>query len=186
MNVEDAKKSTHHIGDKLKNEAKAEESYRQKFMTGKKDNSMTMEERRELAKLRKQGRAKAYKEAAEKEIARKKYLKERLGKASEVLGRTAAYHVRSEQNEDKNTGAESLDAGLSAASAASRKLQSELYSKKRYENKRKAEIREEEAIKKNGSNPQSRAKQRSLMKKEIKEQAHRACARETSNQAGNI
>ena len=186
MNVEDAKKSTHHMGDKLKNEAKAEESYRQKFRTGKKDNSMTMEERRELAKLRKQGRAKAYKEAAEKEIARKNYLKERLGKASEVLGRTAAYHVRSEQNEDKNTGAESLDAGLSSASAASRKLQSELYSKKRYENKRKAEIREEEAIKKNGSNPQSRAKQRSLMKKEIKEQAHRASAREAANQAGNI
>ena len=53
------------MGDKLKNEAKAEESYRQKFRTGKKDNSMTMEERRELAKLRKQGRAKAYKEAAE-------------------------------------------------------------------------------------------------------------------------
>ena len=106
------------MGDKLKNEAKAEESYRQKFRTGKKDNSMTMEERRELAKLRKQGRAKAYKEAAEKEIARKAYLKERLGKASEVLGMAAAYHVRSELNDDKNTGAESLDAGLSVSYVA--------------------------------------------------------------------
>ena len=124
MNLEDATKSAHHMGDKLKNEAKAEESYRQKFRTGKKDNSMTMEERRELAKLRKQGRAKAYKEAAEKEIARKAYLKERLGKASEVLGMAAAYHVRSELNDDKNTGAESLDAGLSVSYVASRKLQS--------------------------------------------------------------
>ena len=48
------------MGDKLKNETSAADSYRKKLRHGKADNRMTAEEARKLKKQRKQGRKKAY------------------------------------------------------------------------------------------------------------------------------
>ena len=52
------------MGDKLKNETSSGEAMRKKLRHGKKDNRMTQEEKKELSKLRAQGRKKAYKQAA--------------------------------------------------------------------------------------------------------------------------
>ena len=171
MDENSAKKSTPN-GDKLKNATTAMKYVRTKFRTGKKDNTLTLQERRELAKLQRQGRVKMYKDITTQEILRK-----------------TAHKVRdtsSGGNDDQNTGAESLEAGLSVTGTAGSRLQSELYSKKRYENKHKHEIAKEEAVKKSGSNPQSKARQRSMMKKEIKEQAFKDSAKEAANQIGDI
>ena len=46
------KKSTVKNGDKLKNSSKAAQYAKGKFRTGRKDNSLTLEEKMELAKLR--------------------------------------------------------------------------------------------------------------------------------------
>ncbi len=171
MDENSAKKSTPN-GDKLKNATTAMKYVRTKFRTGKKDNSLTLQERKELAKLQRQGRVKMYKDITSQEILRKTAKKVR--------------DTSSGGNDDQNTGAESLEAGLSVTGAAGSRLQSELYSKKRYENKHKHEIAKEDSVKKSGSNPQSRARQRSQMKKEIKEQAFKDSAKEAANQIGDI
>ena len=171
MDENSAKKPTPN-GDKLKNATTAMKYVRTKFRTGKKDNSLTLQERKELARLQRQGRVKMYKDITAQEILRK-----------------TAHKVRdtsSGGNDDQNTGAESLEAGLSVTGAAGSRLQSELYSKKRYENKRGHEIAKEDAVKKSGSHPQSKARQRSQMKKEIKEQAFKDSAKEAANQIGDI
>lgn len=171
MDENSAKKSTPN-GDKLKNATTAMKYVRTKFRTGKKDNSLTLQERKELAKLQRQGRVKMYKDITSQEILRKTAKKVR--------------DTSSGGNDDQNTGAESLEAGLSVTGAAGSRLQSELYSKKRYENKHKHEIAKEDSVKKSGSNPQSKARQRSQMKKEIKEQAFKDSAKEAANQIGDI
>ena len=171
MDENSAKKPTPN-GDKLKNATTAMKYVRTKFRTGKKDNSLTLQERKELARLQRQGRVKMYKDITAQEILRK-----------------TAHKVRdtsSGGNDDQNTGAESLEAGLSVTGAAGSRLQSELYSKKRYENKRGHEIAKEDAVQKSGSHPQSKARQRSQMKKEIKEQAFKDSAKEAANQIGDI
>ena len=171
MDENSAKKSTPN-GDKLKNATTAMKYVRTKFRTGKKDNSLTLQERKELAKLQRQGRVKMYKDITSQEILRKTAKKVR--------------DTSSGGNDDQNTGAESLEAGLSVTGAAGSRLQSELYSKKRYKNKHKHEIAKEDSVKKSGSNPQSKARQRSQMKKEIKEQAFKDSAKEAANQIGDI
>ena len=172
MDERSAKKSTSNMGDKLRNTTTAMKYVRTKFRTGKKDNSLTLQERRELAKMQRQGRIKMYKDITSREILRKT--------AHQTRGASG------DRNDDQNAGAESLEAGLSVSSAAADKLQTELYSKKRYENKHKHDIAREETVKKSGSNPQSKAKQKSRMKKEIKEQAFKDSAKEAANQVGNI
>ena len=172
MDENSAKKSTPKNGDKLKNATTAMKYARAKFRTGKKDNSLTLQERKELAKLQRQGRVKMYKDITTKEI---------LRKATQQTKNAAGG-----KNDDQNTGAESLEAGLSVTGTVAGRLQSELYSKKRYENKRKHETSMEESVKKSGSNPQSKARQRSQMKKEIKEQAFKDSAKEAANQIGDI
>ena len=59
------------MGDKLKNETSRGEAMRKKLRHGKKDNRMTQEEKKELSKLRAQGRKKAYKQVAVLAEARK-------------------------------------------------------------------------------------------------------------------
>ena len=57
------KKPTRH-GKKLKNEQTSREAMRRKLRYGKKDNSLTLEEKKQLKKLRTQGRNRAYVEMA--------------------------------------------------------------------------------------------------------------------------
>jgi len=89
--------------DKLKNETTAGESYRKKLRHGKKDNRMTKEEAKKARQRKKQGRAKIYKDAAIAAKARQTVI----------------------QNEDNNSGTDSLNAGLATAEVVTRRLQSE-------------------------------------------------------------
>ena len=76
--------------DKLKNETTAGESYRKKLRHGKKDNRITKEEAKKARQRKKQGRAKIYKDAAIAAKARQTVI----------------------QNEDNNSGTDSLNACL--------------------------------------------------------------------------
>ena len=164
---------------KLKTSTTAAKAARDKFRTGKKDNEMTLEERKALAKMRSQGRTWAYKEIAAREMARK------AATATRAVSSGASEESK-DKNQDQNVGAESLRAGLSAASAMAEAVKHDLYSNKRYENKHKRDVREENAAKKSGSNPQSKARQHSQMKKEIKEKAFQKSSKEAANQVGNV
>ena len=172
MNEETTKKPAQKtLGDKLKNETTAGEAMKKKLRHGKKDNLITKEEAKANAKLKRQGRKKAYKEVATKDAVR----------------RSA---VNSDNyNEDENVGTESLEAGidlaLTAANVVEAKIKSSHYSKKMHE-RRDADFKKEDIKKHDGSNPQSKAMQRNRMKKEIQENAHRKQAKEAANQVGSL
>ena len=77
-------------GNKLKNETSAGESYRKKLRYGKKDNSLTLEEKKKLQKMKNQGRKKIYKDKVVIDTIRKAGI----------------------PNEDDNVGTEALDHAL--------------------------------------------------------------------------
>ncbi len=186
MNGENEKKSTtKKMGDKLKNETTAAKAMRSKFRTGKKDNTLTKEEMRKEAKLHKQGRAKAYKEAAAKELARKTAGAARDEERYESGGNASGESIEAGVHAGELF-ADSMKAGISVVGTYAGRLQSELYSKKQFEKKHNRQVREETAEIESASHPQSRAMQKSRMKKEIKEQAFRSSSREAANQVGNF
>jgi hypothetical protein len=186
MNGENEKKSTtKKMGDKLKNETTAAKAMRSKFRTGKKDNTLTKEEMRKEAKLHKQGRAKAYKEAAAKELARKTAGAARDEERYESGGNASGESIEAGVHAGELF-ADSMEAGISVVGTYAGRLQSELYSKKQFEKKHNRQVREETAEIESASHPQSRAMQKSRMKKEIKEQAFRSSSREAANQVGNF
>lgn len=80
-------------GNKLKNETSAGESYRKKLRYGKKDNSLTLEEKKKLQKMKNQGRKKIYKDKVVIDTIRKAGI----------------------PNEDDNVGTEALDHALGIA-----------------------------------------------------------------------
>ena len=79
-------------GEKLKNDSSAARSYRDKIRYGKKDNSLSVSEAKELRSMKKQGRRRIYKNQAVAATVRKTTIK----------------------NEDENSGTDSLNAGLAA------------------------------------------------------------------------
>ena len=78
-------------GSRLKNDSTAAKSYRSKIRYGKKDNSLSVSEKKELAGMKKRGRKQIYKEQSAMATVRKNAI----------------------QNEDDNSGTDSLNAGLS-------------------------------------------------------------------------
>ncbi|MFQ9479339.1 hypothetical protein [Waltera sp.] len=82
-------------GKKLKNDSSAARSYRDKIRYGKKDNSLSVSEAKELRSMKKQGRRRIYKNQAVAATVRKTTIK----------------------NEDDNSGTDSLNAGLAAVEA---------------------------------------------------------------------
>ena len=87
-------------GSKLKNGSSAAKSYRSKIRYGKKDNSLSVSEKKELAGMKKRGRKQIYKEQSAMATVRKNAI----------------------QNEDDNSGTDSLNAGLSVTEAGIGKL----------------------------------------------------------------
>lgn len=154
-------------GDKLKNETSRGEAMRKKLRHGKKDNRMTQEDKKELSKLRAQGRKKAYKQAA-------------------VLAEARKQVVR---NEDENVGTEAMDAALATAETGIYQVSSSRYSSKMYEKQHTRQLKEEKQAKSaggEGSNPKSKELQKSRMKKEMTEAAHRKQSKEAANSFGNL
>ena len=99
-NAEGTSKSTDSHGSRLKNDSTAAKSYRSKIRYGKKDNSLSVSEKKELAGMKKRGRKQIYKEQSAMATVRKNAI----------------------QNEDDNSGTDSLNAGLSVTEAGIGKL----------------------------------------------------------------
>lgn len=159
------------MGDKLKNETSAADSYRKKLRHGKADNRMTAEEARKLKKQRKQGRKKAYAEVAATQKVRNQI---------------------SQANEDDNAGVDAIAYGMEATEVVTTKVKDAHYSRKmhkrREEDKRKnpSKYGDPKGAKAEGSNETSRQLQKSRMKKEIQRHAQQKQAKETANGANKI
>ena len=151
-------------GDKLKNETTAGEAMRKKLRHGKKDNSLTKEEAVKKRKLQKQGRKKAFQEAAVVSGARRQIIR----------------------NEDDNVGTSAMESALGASETALYETRKNHYSNKLHERKKEKDIAEENVKKHSGSNPTSKAAQKNRMKKEFEAAAHKKQAAETANKFGNI
>lgn len=151
-------------GSKLKNNMSRAESMRKKLRTGKADNAETVVEKKKKAKLHKQGRKKAFSEAAV---------------SSRIHSQVSA------QNEDNNAGVDAVNAGTQALEGAlysakvkSHDKKSDGYSKKLHDKKHTEEA--------NISNSTSKQLQKNLMKKEIQKNAYRQQAKEVANGAGSL
>ena len=159
------------MGDKLKNETSAADSYRKKLRHGKADNRMTAEEARKLKKQRKQGRKKAYAEVAATQKVRNQI---------------------SQANEDDNAGVDAIAYGMEATEVVTTKVKDAHYSRKmhkrREEDKRKnpSKYGDPKGAKAERSNETSRQLQKSRMKKEIQRHAQQKQAKETANGANKI
>lgn len=159
------------MGDKLKNETSAADSYRKKLRHGKADNRMTAEEAKRLKKQRKQGRKKAYAEVAATQKVRNQI---------------------SQANEDDNAGVDAIAYGMEATEVVTTKVKDAHYSRKmhkrREEDKRKnpSKYGEPKGAKAEGSNETSRQLQKSRMKKEIQRHAQQKQTKETANGANKI
>lgn len=159
------------MGDKLKNETSAADSYRKKLRHGKADNRMTAEEAKRLKKQRKQGRKKAYAEVAATQKVRNQI---------------------TQANEDDNAGVAAIAFGMEATEVATTKVKDAHYSRKmhkrREEDKRKnpSKYGDPKSAKADGSNETSRQLQKSHMKKEIQRHAQQKQTKETANGANKI
>ena len=159
------------MGDKLKNETSAADSYRKKLRHGKADNRMTAEEAKKLKKQRKQGRKKAYAEVAATQKVRNQITK---------------------SNEDDNAGVDAIAYGIEATEVVTTKVKDAHYSRKmhkrREEDKRKnpSKYGDPKGAKAEGSNETSRQLQKSRMKKEIQRYAQQKQAKETANGANKV
>lgn len=151
-------------GDKLKSEATAGEAMRKKLRHGKKDNRMTKEEAVKRKKVIRQGRKKAFSEVAAVSTARREVVR----------------------NEDENVGTQSLQASMNATDTVLYETKKNHYSNKLHERKMQKDITEENVKKHNGSNPTSKAAQKSRMKKEFEAAAHKKQAAETANRFGSL
>ena len=159
------------MGDKLKNETSAADSYRKKLRHGKADNRMTAEEAKKLKKQRKQGRKKAYAEVAATQKVRNQI---------------------SKSNEDDNAGVDAIAYGMEATEVVTTKVKDTHYSRKmhkrREEDKQKnpSKYGDPKGAKAEGSNETSRQLQKSRMKKEIQRHAQQKQAKETANGANKV
>lgn len=159
------------MGDKLKNETSAADSYRKKLRHGKADNRMTAEEAKRLKKQRKQGRKKAY---------------------AEVAATQKVHNQITQANEDDNAGVDAIAFGMEATEVATTKVKDAHYSRKmhkrREEDKQKnpSKYGDPKSAKAEGSNETSRQLQKSRMKKEIQRHAQQKQAKETANGANKI
>lgn len=150
-------------GKKLKNEQSSREAMGKKLRYGKKDNSLTLEEKKKLKKLRTQGRNRAY---------------------VEMAASVQFHNALANSNQDDNVATDAVNRFMEAAEIAAEKVQKAQYSRKLHE-RTKAKSEQVENAKK-GSNELSRAYQKNRMKKEIVERAERKQAKEAANSVGSV
>ena len=165
-------------GDKLKNQASASKSYREKLRFGKKDNHLTEEETKKLRKVKRQGRKKIY-----------------MGTVTVETVRRAGI-----QNEDDNVGTEAMDQSIGLAVAGSTKagnyaqdVKSDNYGKKIHSrNEHLDVVQGAKGAKEAGEAGESsisatvKATRKKLMQREFAEAAAKKQAAEAANSFGNI
>ena len=93
---------------------------------------------------------------------------------------------RKKNSEDKNSGVQSIEAGLSVAHVYAEKLEKYNYKKKQRARKLRKHMAEDRAVQKSESNPQSKARQRAQIKKETQRKVQSRSSKEAANQFGDI
>lgn len=174
--VEPENKTTEkRYGTKLKNETSAGESYRKKLRYEKKDNSLTLEEKKKLQKMKKQGRKKIYKDKVVIDTMRKAGI----------------------QNEDDNVGTEALDHALGLAINSGVRVRKYDQDKKRANYARKLHAKNEHLDEVQGAkgakaagestmSASAKESRKKLMQREYREVAAKKQATEAANSFGSI
>lgn len=162
-------------GSKLKNEASANKSYREKLRYGKKDNHISAGEEKQLRRMKKQGRRKIYRQTA----------------AADTMRRSVI------RNEDDNSGTDSLNAGIAVTEAGFGKIrehgQSEKYAAKIHKRSDHLDaVQGAKGAKEAGEAGEStmsstvKKAQKKLMQREFAEAAAKKQAKEAANGVGRI
>lgn len=162
-------------GSKLKNEASANKSYRDKLRYGKKDNHISAGEEKQLRRMKKQGRRKIYRQTA----------------AADTMRRSVI------RNEDDNSGTDSLNAGIAVTEAGFGKIrehgQYEKYAAKIHKRSDHLDaVLGAKGAKEAGEAGEStmsatvKKAQKKLMQREFAEAAAKKQAKEAANGAGKI
>lgn len=162
-------------GEKLKNDSSAARSYRDKIRYGKKDNSLSVSEAKELRSMKKQGRRRIYKNQAVATTVRKTTIK----------------------NEDDNSGTDSLNAGLAAVETGigkvrehgqARKYSSKIHNRSDHLDAVQGAKGAKEAGEAGESTMSATVKKtrKKLMQREFAEAAAKKQAKEAANGAGKI
>lgn len=162
-------------GSKLKNEASANKSYRDKLRYGKKDNHISAGEEKQLLRMKKQGRRKIYRQTA----------------AADTMRRSVI------RNEDDNSGTDSLNAGIAVTEAGFGRIrehgQSEKYAAKIHKRSDHLDaVQGTKGAKEAGEAGEStmsatvKKAQKKLMQREFAEAAAKKQAKEAANGAGKI
>lgn len=168
-------KSTGSHGEKLKNDSSAARSYRNKIRYGKKDNSLSVSEKKELQSMKKRGRRQIYKEQA-------------------VIASVRKNAIR---NEDDNSGTDSLNAGLSITEAGigkarehgqARKYASKIHNRSGYLDAVQGAKGAKEAGEAGEGTMSAvvKQKQKKLMEREFAEAAAKKQAKDAANGVGSI
>lgn len=168
-------KSTGSHGEKLKNDSSAARSYRNKIRYGKKDNSLSVSEKKELQSMKKRGRRQIYKEQA-------------------VIASVRKNAIR---NEDDNSGTDSLNAGLSITEAGigkarehgqARKYASKIHNRSGYLDAIQGAKGAKEAGEAGEGTMSAvvKQKQKKLMEREFAEAAAKKQAKDAANGVGSI
>lgn len=168
-------KSTGSLGEKLKNDSSAARSYRNKIRYGKKDNSLSVSEKKELQSMKKRGRRQIYKEQA-------------------VIASVRKNAIR---NEDDNSGTDSLNAGLSITEAGigkarehgqARKYASKIHNRSGYLDAVQGAKGAKEAGEAGEGTMSAvvKQKQKKLMEREFAEAAAKKQAKDAANGVGSI
>lgn len=131
-------------GEKLKNEQSAREAVRKKLRYGKKDNSLTVEERKKLKAKTARGR--------------------RMIQAETAVSRRSSREL-DKHNEDENVGTEAVSRGLDATGLVAEKAKLEHYGKKLHKRTVK-QSKKLEATKKETSKEAAKSIQKSRMKRQ--------------------
>ena len=162
-------------GEKLKNDSSAARSYRNKIRYGKKDNSLSVSEKKELQSMKKRGRRQIYKEQA-------------------VIASVRKNAIR---NEDDNSGTDSLNAGLSITEAGigkarehgqARKYTSKIHNRSGYLDAVQGAKGAKEAGEAGEGTMSAvvKQKQKKLMEREFAEAAAKKQAKDAANGVGSI
>lgn len=168
-------KSTSSHGEKLKNDSSAARNYRNKIRYGKKDNSLSVSEKKELQSMKKRGRRQIYKEQAA----------------------IASVRENAIRNEDDNSGTDSLNAGLSITETGigkvrehgqARKYASKIHNRSGYLDAVQGAKGAKEAGEAGEGTMSAvvKQKQKKLMQREFAEAAAKKQAKEAANGVGSI
>ncbi len=160
---------------RLKNDSTAAKNYRSKIRYGKKDNTLSVSEKKDLHRMKKRNRRQIYKEQAAMSTVRKKAI----------------------QNEDNNSGTDSLNAGLSVTEAGigkmrehgqARKYASKIHNRSDHLNAVQGAKGAKEAGEAGESTLSATVKQtrKKLMQREFAEAAAKKQAKEAANGVGSI